>query len=89
MSDVVANPEELEELARMLAAFSLDTRENLQRLNARLHEMGQSTWQDSRYDEYREQFAAMHHQVSSALDTVEDEHVTYLRSLAARLRMYL
>ena len=89
MSDVVANPEELEELARMLAAFALDTRENLQRLNARLHEMGASTWQDARYEEYQEQFLAVHHQIGTALDTVDDEHVQYLRSLANRLRTYL
>ncbi|MDP2312958.1 MAG: WXG100 family type VII secretion target [Pseudomonadota bacterium] len=89
MAGVTADPEQLEELARDLAAFTQETREQLARLNARLHEMGQDTWRDARYQEYEEMFERTRVQLAQVLEHVDTEHVPHLRGLAERLRTYL
>lgn len=89
MAGVTADPEELEELARDLAAFAQETREQLTRLNARLHEMGNDTWRDARYQEYEEMFDQTRAQLGQVLDQVDTDHVPHLRALADRLRTYL
>jgi uncharacterized protein YukE len=89
MADIIANPDELEEFARHLDAFVQETRDRMQRLNAELNDMGASSWRDARYQEYSGWYEQVQGQVSQACDTFENEHVTYLRSLAERLRAYL
>ena len=89
MADIIANPDELEEFARHLDAFVQQTRESLQRMNAELNDMGSSSWRDARYTEYSGWYEQVQGQMTQACDVMETEHITYLRSLAERLRNYL
>lgn len=89
MPEIIADPDELDDLARELEAFSQQTREHLARINARVKELGATSWRDARYQEFEGEFdralVAMH----LSLDGLDPEQSTWLRGLAERLRTYL
>lgn len=88
MSEVHANPDELEAFAQQLQAFAGGTRDQLQRVGSMLREMGSSSWTDQRYLEFEGYFEEVEAVILRAAETIEAEHIPHLTGLAAQLREY-
>lgn len=91
MSDVVANPEQIEALALMLRTFAQETGDGLGRVTAMLDELEQSgQWNDAVERAFRARFEVEVQQpVAATVAHIGDELVPFLVQLAERLRAYL
>ena len=88
MAQVHGNPEELRDFARELGSFCDETRERLGALQSRLHNMGESSWTDARYQEFNDALERAGSSIRLALDDLEPEQVQRLYALANILEEY-
>lgn len=89
MSQVIADPEALRQLAAMLQQFCGEAREGLQRLRGRLQELEASgTWQDEQQRRFSGLFEESAGQLHAALEPIESEQVALLLQLAQTLEPY-
>jgi hypothetical protein len=88
MPQVHGDPSEIRDFARALEAFKQETLEELRGVEARLDDMGSSTWSDRRYHEFDEMLEEVSGRLKRGLEEISSEHVPHLRSLAERLEEY-
>jgi hypothetical protein len=88
MPQVHGDPEEIRNFARALEAFKQETLEELHSVEARLDDMGSSTWSDQRYHEFEEMLGDVSGRLKRGLEEISSSHVPHLRGLAERLEEY-
>ena len=89
MSLAHVDPDHLREFSQILEQFARDTKDNLLRVNGLLQEMGNSSWQDERHQEFTQQFEEVQRLILNAAETIESEQVPRLHQLADQAEEYL
>lgn len=82
MAQVHIDPEVVRDFAQRLEVYAQESREGGQRLVQMLTDMGSSTWQDAQYQAFNESFGELAQALLRALESLETEHVPWLRRLA-------
>ncbi len=90
MSNVAhGDPESIRAFAKLLAEFCESTQEHLSKVRGNLREMGNSTWSDSVYRDYLEQFEEVSGQINIVINGIHQNHPMHLYKIAQRLEEYL
>lgn len=87
MSDVRANPDQIEQFATSLAVFGQNVREELARIHVAFDQLSE-TWIDEAHERYSQQFEEMVPPISRLMEETPD-HVMHLLRKAEELRAYL
>lgn len=87
MPQAIADPEELERFAHNLKNFNDQLRNNMSRLNADYHRLGE-TWKDQEHQKFAREYVQTMQVIERFLG-VADEHIPFLQRKAARIRDYL
>lgn len=87
MPQAIGDPDELDNFAHTLSQFVDTMNDAVGGLNAAFGSLG-DTWQDQKRMQFEESYEALI-QTLSQFETVAEDQVSYLHSLAARLRDYL
>lgn len=87
MSNVHANPDQIEQFATRLAIFGHNVREELAHIHVAFDQLSE-TWIDEAHERYGQQFAEMVPPISRLLEETPD-HVSHLLRKAEELRTFL
>ena len=87
MSQVHANPDQIEHFAANLAAFGKNVSEELTRIHVAFSNLSE-TWIDDAHARYSQQFEEMAPPISRLLEATPD-HVKHLLRKAEELRAFL
>lgn len=87
MSNVHANPDQIEQFATSLAIFGQNVREELAKIHVAFDQLSE-TWIDDVHEEYNEKFDEMVPPISRLMEDTP-EHVMHLLRKAEQLREFL
>ncbi|MDR2755951.1 MAG: WXG100 family type VII secretion target [Planctomycetaceae bacterium] len=86
MSQIFANPDELERFASVLSAYLETITDTTNSLNGEFQGLG-DTWQDSQRQRFEETFNTLLQSIATFRESAQ-EQIPYLAALVARLREY-
>lgn len=87
MSNINANPDDIEQFAHSLAVFGQNLREELGRIHVAFDQLSEG-WIDVVHERYRTQFEEMVPPIARLVEMTPD-HVTHLLRKAEKLRSFL
>ncbi len=87
MSSVITDYEEMRAFAKRIEDYVRDAEAEIARLRAHLEQMGSTTWQDKKYEEFKGMFESQMTLIQRVLAEV-GQHPEYLRRKAVLLEEY-
>lgn len=87
MSQVKANPEELQRFARNLKQFNEQLRQSMAQLNGQFNQLG-ATWQDQKHQKFAQEFQQTVRVLDRFLQAT-DQHIPFLLKEADILYQFL
>ena len=90
MSNIIADPDRIDELAQQLREFARETQDGLGRVASLLTDLGRGDWQDDKQKDFETRFEQeIAAPIQRAIEALETQEVPYLSRLADQLREYL